>query len=295
MTLVDFDPHVCCVLGTGYGALAEATLGLLFELEETAIVPVTPSKPKPKPQKKEQPAQATSSGGGGGWLSPESPVFDLTEISLEQLASRIKVFAQSPELQTWTSAVLSTAGRNGTDLSTEKALARTLLKEVQRADFPLPDRTSRALYLVSGLVAIGLPSALVAHGEVALTRALAAVYADGDWAYADPNGDFDLGQLHPFLREKIVQIPNLEKPVVEDVRKYKEQVEQLTAQLAASQQLAMNLANQILAEVRAPSRTINIVVHKDPNEWIYKAVAVGAVTLLALALWELHKARRESS
>lgn len=284
--------EVLCHLGFGFGSFAEAQLGMLWE--ETAIVPVTPSKPKPR--KKEQPAQVPSSGGGGSsWLHPESPVFELTEISLEQLASRIKDFAQSPELQTWTSSVLSTAGRNGTDLSTEKSLARTLLKEVQRTDFPLPDRTARALYLVSGLVAIGLPSALVAHGEVALTRALAAVYADGAWAYADPNGDFDLGQLHPFLKEKIFQIPNLAKPVVEDVRKYKEQIDQLTAQLAASQKLVLDLASQILSEIHAPSIHAIKVVERDKTEWIYKAVAIGAVTLLALALWELHKTRRESS
>lgn len=286
--------HVASHLGFGYGPYAEAHLGMLWD-EVGAPLAVVPKKRK-------KPTTSTSTSAGGGSSSPltglllvDRPVFELTETALESLAERVTEFAQSPELQTWTSSVLSSAGRRGVDLSTEASLARTLLQEVQREDFPLVDRTSRALYLTAGLVAIGLPSALVAHGEVVLSRALSVVHADGVWKYADPNSPLELGQHAPFLREKIISIPGLPKPEVEEVRKYKKQIEALKAQLAASQQLAVSLANQILAEVRSPPKTVHVVVQRDPNEWIYKAVAVGAVTLLALALWELHKARRESS
>lgn len=289
--------HVASHLGYGYGPFAEAHLGLLWDEVAAPLVVVPKKKKKSKSTTNSADTGSGSTASAAPWLVvSEQPVFELTETALENLAERITEFAQTPELQTWTSSVLSAAGRKGVNLSTEASLARTLLQEVQRADFPLVDRTSRALYLTAGLVAIGLPSALAAHGEVVLSRALSVVHVDGAWVYADPNSPLELGQHAPFLREKIISIPDLPRPEIEEVRKYKVQIEALKAQLAASQQLALSLANQILTEVRAPTSVkIVYVVQRDPNEWIYKAVAVGAVTLLALALWELHKARRESS
>lgn len=288
--------------GYGYSPTSRGHFGYWY-LEETAIVTI---------KKKKAPAKTVSSGGGQAYsttytepLCYEQPVFELTETALEQLASRITAFAQSPELQTWTSSVLSTAGRNGEDLSTEPALARTLLKEVQKATFPLADRTAKALYLAAGLVAIGLPTALVAHGEITLTRALAYVYADTSWLYADPNWDAELGQNAPFLREKVIRIPDLAKPAVEEVRQYKEQIKQqqeqlrqMAVQLETYRGMLTELTTQLATDLSAPAQiqTQQLVVHveRDRNrEWLYKAIAVGACTLLVVALWQLHKASKQ--
>lgn len=272
--------------GVGFGSRCMAYDGLTCQVPQP-IVPVAKTTKKSKRRSQTNAARV----GAGSWLVPAPLVFEITDTELERLAERIVAFAESPELRTWTSSVLSNEGRRGTDLSTESALSETLLKAVQHAEFPLREPTARALYLAAGLLAIGLPTTLVAHGDLQLTRALAAVHADGLWRYADPNGPNLFGHSPPFLRERAIQLAPLANPQADELAQFKKQIDEqrqvideLHAQLDAIQEaLELDLGSVSVSTSSAPAS----------NERIYKYVAVGALGLLVVTLYLLHRERKK--
>jgi hypothetical protein len=255
--------------------------------------PVVVPLPSAAPLARTKPHQAQASTGGGVAWRPTymawAPEFEITEHGLEQLVHRIVAFSESPELRTWTSSVLSIAGRKGIDLSTEKALAKALLETVQQTDFPLYDPTARALYLAAGLVAIGLPTAVVAHGELEFTRALAAVKADGRWWYADPNGPHAFGHHAPFLLEKLFRIPEGPKPPPDELSEYKKQVEEQQRQILELETRLGVLEEQLQTLRAAPAL---VAAPTKNNERLFKYVAVGALGLLAVTLFALYRVSR---
>lgn len=259
-----------------------------FGFAETAVVPVKPKRPRGPPQP--QPAPAAGGGFSGAYPLAYEPVHEITEASLAALAERVAAFAESPELRTWTSAVLSRAGRRGADLSGDRELAQVLLQAVQELSLPvLSDPATKALYLASGLAALGLPTAVVAHGEVVLTRALAAVEASGRWWYADPHGALPLGHRAPFVKESIHRVQAV--PAQDD------ELGQLRARVAAqAEEIAalerrLEVLESALAEVKLPLAREVATAPAPNNERLYKYVAVGAVALLAVTVYALVRSR----
>lgn len=94
------------------------------------------------------------------------------------------------------------------------ALARELLLRTQ-VEFRGAAPLARVTQLAASMTASGFRTALVAHGyrRGSLSRALAAVFVDGRWFYADPRPGLELGQITPFVEEKFFAVPNLPVPV----------------------------------------------------------------------------------
>lgn len=265
-----------------------------FGFAETAVVPVKPTKPKK--------AVARTAVGGTPSVARQAlfwapPAFEITERGLELFAEQVATFSETPELRTWASAVLSQAGRQGADLSTETALAKTILTAVQETSLPSSHPTAKALYVAAGLVAVGLPTAVVAHGEFRLTRALAAVQADGRWWYADPNGLHAFGEHAPFRKEKLVRVPVAAdaQPKTDELSQYKKQVEEQQRQIQELQERLSQLQAQVTDAVQnvttlSVSLSLETSAPTPPsNERLYKYVAVGALGLLAVTLYLLHR------
>lgn len=265
-------------LGRLSDPLTRGHFGRLW-LGETAVVPVAPSRPRRATQ---------PSAGGDNPFAGAAPVyqpapFEITEVGLLELAERVALFAKSPELRTWTSAVLS---QSREDLGTEVGLARAVLTAVQRATFPLGDPTARALYLASGLAALGLETALVAHGELSLERVLGAVEADGRWWYADPNWFAPFGQHAPFLREHVVRVPSVVRPEDDELAGYRKKVEEQAREILF---LRHELAEALEAAPATVTRTV--VMRDDAELGFYKLLAAGALAATVVALWLLWRER----
>jgi hypothetical protein len=240
---VTTDSEVRAHLGVGYGSFARAQLGRLFD--EAPIVPVVLVPPQPAL------AQAINTpgrvfGGGAslvlGWDSfakiAARREAELTDTELLRAAEEAREIAQTPELQTWVSSTLSRAGRRGRTLTTDRSVADVLLRAVQgQLGAPL----ARTVQLSAGYVALGYPTNLVGHGDdLELTRALAAVCVDDDWAYADPHGDLPLGAHAPFVSERFYSVPDLETPeavgAAAEVGALREELATIRAEVAGLQE-----------------------------------------------------------
>ena len=123
------------------------------------------------------------------------------------------------------------------------------------------------------------------HGEVTLTRALAAVEAGGRWWYADPNGPHAFGGRAPVLREKLLRVPAGAEPPPDELSEYKKQVQEQQEQI---RELQAKYAELRGALERATQTTPAPAA--SPN--VYKYVAVGALGLLAVTLVLLYRETR---
>lgn len=284
--------EVYCHLGFGFGHVAEAQMGMLWE--ETAIV--VPPQPQPQPPTREYGGSRSTGLSPGGaaplWAPPRDLVLD--DAALRELARETAELSQRPELRTWVSSVLSQAGRRDRDLSTETAVAQAILSEVQpMTALPLV----KTAHLGAGLLAVGLHVTLAAHGQVFLDKTLVAVHVDGAWRYADPHGAFDLGETVPFKLEKFVPIPDLAPPEPKTEVRTRARVTWQTQAVQATRVEAPPSEIDLLMQETMRGILASLEPRTPPAPaWkpIHTVVVVGALGIAALALWQLYEVKKEA-
>lgn len=249
-------------LGVGYGTFARAHLGYVADLQPSTQVSQPPRNPTPKITLPAPIVLADHDGGfGAGFFQGlRERVRDneaIAENVFVQLAEQVTELSRSPEIRTWTSAVLSQAGRRGEPLKTETDIARVILRTAQRerSSFPLFD----TVRLGASLVSLGLSTVLVAHGELAFTRALILVKVDGNWSYCDPQGQFELGDHRPFLIERFFHV------------QHSAATDELEAMRQEIQQILNALRKTMLAR---PSTTAAVVVAPS-NDLLLRSLLTG--------------------
>jgi hypothetical protein len=225
------------------------------------------------------------------WAARSVGVAPLREprVAIEGLVDRVERYARSPELKKWTGAALTRASAAGADLTTDEGLAAAWLEGARAARLaPLEE----AVLVAAGFVALGLPTAVVVRGS----RALAAVYANGQWRYADPG--LPLGESRPHAgAEEVRRVPDLPAPEVAELRR---EVQELRAAVAAQQaEIAWLRAALVEATSAIDQQVRSLTLEPAPAltrverrvDWL-AVVLVGAA--VGAALWAVTSLPRSS-
>lgn len=305
-------------LGVGFDTFCRAHLGRLCDVNAIVVAPEAARQPG-----RQQGVGLNAFDG----IVIQIPVEKLDKTRLKELAQEAAELAELPEVRTWASSVFSRAGRQGTKLDTQTALAETLLADAKRSTFfarnygPL----TRTMHFAAGMVATGVHVTLVAHGDrEVLTRLLSAVYVDGEWRYADP-AQQKLGAVRAFGVEETETVPHLETPeevaqqavaaqelaaYAAKLRVYEQEVTEYKARVAAIEAQAVELAAQQAAQtahaqavVQQAQAELQLLTNElappdaTPEQRAgltvgQKVLIVGAVTAAVYMAWRLAQTSR---
>jgi len=245
-----------------------ASTGLLSKSAFTTAVDGWITEAPVKPKEADRDLRISTTSGGGGWILPQLPV------DLEPLAEQAAQMAVEPDFQKWVSTALS----NTTEpLSNDFELADYLLRTIQSVETALVAKT---VYLAASFAAVGLPSYLVGDSVNPFSSVVTAVYLDGAWFYADPNGHLPLGTHKPFTRENYFKVPDLPTPYVV---KMKEQLDRQAKQLGEQNELLIQQQEHLselsthVEDLFGQLETAQLQAKKSRN--MLKLVSIGVVII----------------
>jgi hypothetical protein len=172
-----------------------------------------------------------------------SSLEEVAKRAAQQIAHLTGDAEKLTRVKTWAGKKIHEAKRRGQNVSSDRARAEVVLRAIQTEKVWVPDPVGvehmvgahlmacdtdadnpegvciqaedcDGLVILCGacFLAIGLHTAIVGHAYDQgkhIQHVICSVKIDGEWLYADPSYDYQLGKCHPFTRERVITIPNM--------------------------------------------------------------------------------------